>query len=279
MRRDERVVRASPTLVPLTDALERRRTRVGLCNLVVTSHVSSRDALPTLVPVSLSRLLGLDRLVSQLAPFCLAPAASDLDPVWPSVSPQSSSSSAASSTTSLGAASGTPWSVRQANFDETWPAATTATTMTETTVGRTNLDPFPTAPEASRALEIYFERVEPSLGLYPTDESRRSLDLVRHDELRDAGPSLLEAKASYLATVASSAILSRNAAFVSSARDWIDMATRIVLDELRESFFKEREERGGGAQGMRPSFEPKLTDFVQISHRVRRSDRFVHSSS
>jgi hypothetical protein len=96
--------------------------------------------------------------------------------------------------------------------------------------------------EASQALSIYFGQVEPSFKLFPTNQSRQYLYEGAQQawignigsEGGRGGSWNLEWQGLYLATVASSAVVSSDNEFIGRARDWMKMASKILVCDLRE---------------------------------------------
>lgn len=101
---------------------------------------------------------------------------------------------------------------------------------------------FPMPEEASQALSTYFGQVEPSFKLFPTNQSRQYLyEGAQQDWIGNIGSEgggrgrgSLEWQGLYLATVASSAVVSSDNEFIERARDWIKMASKIVVCDLGE---------------------------------------------
>ncbi|GAA5950248.1 hypothetical protein JCM3765_004253 [Sporobolomyces pararoseus] len=93
----------------------------------------------------------------------------------------------------------------------------------------------PTPEEASRALSVYFSELEPSFNLYPTNSSRSYLSSRIEKYWNPQGQVVedLEGKALFLATVASSAVVSNDLEWIEKGKLLLNLASQIVLRDLR----------------------------------------------
>lgn len=100
----------------------------------------------------------------------------------------------------------------------------------------TDVITFPDSTRATGALSNYFQHLEPSLRLFPTNQSRRFLyEGCRQWWTTGTCSEGIEWQALYLATVASSAVVSSDAQFNHLAQGWMYLAGRMVLSDQRES--------------------------------------------
>ena len=97
---------------------------------------------------------------------------------------------------------------------------------------------FPDSAQATEALSNYFQHLEPSLRLFPTNQSRRFLyEGCKQWWTTGTCSGGVEWQALYLATVASSAVVSSDDQFGHLAQGWIYLASRMVLSDQRKYFF------------------------------------------
>ena len=97
---------------------------------------------------------------------------------------------------------------------------------------------FPDSTQATEALSNYFQYLEPSLRLFPTNQSRRFLyEGCKQWWTTGTCSGGVEWQALYLATVASSAVVSSDDHFNHLAQGWMYLASRMVLSDQRKYFF------------------------------------------
>ncbi|GAA5884491.1 hypothetical protein JCM16303_005106 [Sporobolomyces ruberrimus] len=102
-----------------------------------------------------------------------------------------------------------------------------------TNQGRIGSGLLPTTEQGSQAISTYFREVEPSVRLFPSNQSRQFL-AAGCTQWWNSGASAggIEWQALYLATVAASRVVSTDEQFNHSAQGWLQLASRMVFEDL-----------------------------------------------
>ncbi|GAA5914999.1 Zn(II)2Cys6 transcription factor domain-containing protein [Sporobolomyces salmoneus] len=211
------------SFLPFKDVLQRRQPRLTLCQVFIQGESALNG-------------LGLESSSSSSSSsgsvFDLPLLRSQLESICPSESSSSSSESSCLFFPSPSSSSSSSKSTLNDTF---------------TSFDNLNSTKEPTPSEANEALSVYFSRIEPTLHLFPTNQSRQFLyDGVKTHWRTPSvsgggtqgggdgkGEGGMEWKGLYLATVASCAIVSNDVGFISNAREWMKGAIEIVMRELR----------------------------------------------
>lgn len=143
----------------------------------------------------------------------------------------------------------------------------------------TDIITFPDSTQAIEALSNYFQRLEASLRLFPTNQSRQFLyEGCQQWWATGSCSGGLDWQALYLATTASSAVVSSDDQFSQLAQGWMYLAGRMVLSDQREPLSSLIE--GHYIDPIRyvpqvslpipisPRFEPYFSSFTPVSSAV-----------